>query len=60
MVFRIRFKRSGEQLQKSETVEANSPAEAMFKFQAMHDRGPLSRQLEVVTSVCAEESILIT
>ena len=55
MVYRIRY-RSGEGLDDEVVVEANSPTEAMVKFQ--HTRETASRGIrrEVVTSVRAEDS----
>jgi hypothetical protein len=57
MVYRIRYVEPRKGRPATETVEANSPAEAMVKFNVMHGvRAQPSRQ-DWITSVCAEEEI---
>lgn len=57
MVYRIRYVESQEGRPATETIEANSPAEAIVKFNVRHGVGkPASRQ-DVITSVCAEECL---
>jgi hypothetical protein len=57
MIYRIRHHRANQAEPQETAVEANSPTEAMVKFQATH-HGDGSRR-EIVTSVCAEESSLV-
>jgi hypothetical protein len=56
MVYRIRYVDPGVCHQAEETVEANSPAEAMVKFRATHRPFDGRRSEGIVTSVSAEES----
>ena len=59
MVYRIRYiKHKGQDREGTETVEANSPHEAMVKFNLLRDRGPFHPSEDTVTSVCPEEPIL--
>ncbi len=59
MVYRIRYIKHKEQGREgTETVEANSPHEAMVKFNLRRDRGSYCPQEDTVTSVCPEEPIL--
>ncbi len=59
MVYRIRYiKHKGQGREGTETVEANSPYEAMVKFNLRRDRGLFCPPEDTVTSVCPEEPIL--
>jgi hypothetical protein len=55
MVYRIRHHADGQADDRTTRVEANSPTEALVKFQATRDRIAAAKA-EIVTSVCAEES----
>jgi hypothetical protein len=57
MVYRIRHHRTGTTEERVAVVEANSPTEAMVKFEATHSVDGSGS--EVVTSVCAEESSMV-
>jgi hypothetical protein len=56
MVYRIRFRRDGQQSESEVVVEANTPTEAMVKFRhvcgAAHDGNNQGR----ITSICSETS----
>ncbi len=57
MVYRIRYRRQTDRGEGELVLEANSPSEAMLKFQHVHSeplRSPVAR--EVVTSVVPEEA----
>ena len=55
MVYRIRHHSHGQVDDRTTQVEANSPTEALIKFQATQDRSA-GTSPDIVTSVCAEES----
>ena len=55
MVYRIRYKRPGGGMDSEITVEANSPTEAMVKFQYADTGSTATRPNQVVTSVRAED-----
>lgn len=58
MIYRIRYRRADVSRDAETVVEANSPAEAMVKFQHTHDRVfscARGGSHEVVTSVRAED-----
>ncbi|MBN1554274.1 MAG: hypothetical protein JXA11_05980 [Phycisphaerae bacterium] len=58
MVFRIRYVEPEKGRPATETIEANSPAEAMVKFNVRHGAGRgLSRQ-DCITSVTPVEELL--
>ena len=56
MIYRIRYRKPDVDRDREFTVEANSPTEAMVKFQHAWDSGPLSGCGDLVTSVRAEEA----
>jgi hypothetical protein len=53
MMYTVRYKQAGNG-QHSESVEANSPSEAMVKFRAVHSSFANGSQGQVVTSVSSE------
>jgi hypothetical protein len=55
MVYRIRYQQPGRGEQATETVEANSPAEAIVKFNVTRARTARLAEENLITSVCAEE-----
>lgn len=57
MVYRIRYELVGMDRQDTKTIEANSPSEAMIKFDLEYNQGH-SPSLHTITSVCAEETLL--
>lgn len=58
MVYRIRHHRPGQSEERSDVIEANSPAEAMTKFRLTHGLDARSDE-EIITSVHAEDSNLM-
>jgi hypothetical protein len=57
MVYRIRYVEPKKGRPATETIEANSPAEAMVKFNVMHGVGARTSKPGLITSVCAEEFV---
>ena len=57
MVYRIRYVEPKEGRQATETIEANSPAEAMVKFNVKHRASQKASGQDMITSVCAEELV---
>lgn len=55
MVYRIRYRSTGQPGNGEAVVEANSPTEAMVKFQYARDGGSAQACREIVTSVRAED-----
>jgi hypothetical protein len=55
MLYYIRYRSTDSPADAEAVVEANSPTEAMVKFQHAGDGGTKGRRGEVVTSVRAEE-----
>ena len=55
MVFRIRFRRTGDNRESEAVVEANGPMEAMIKFRHIHASRPHPHLLnEQITSICSD------
>lgn len=59
MVYRIRYIQSGLCQQAIETIEANSPTEAMVKFRVSRSEVP-SNSEDIVCSVTAEDDELVS
>ena len=53
MMYTVRYTEAGD-MQHVESVEANSPSEAMIKFRAVHPGFASGVQGQVVTSVSSE------
>ncbi len=57
MVYRIRYVEPKKGQPATETIEANSPAEAMVKFNVMHGSGARTSRKDWIVSVSAEELV---
>jgi len=59
MIFRIRFIEAGQNRQLTDTVEANSPGEAIVIFQMTRSRNSSHPSPDIITSVSLEESLVL-